>query len=144
MRALALLSGVASAGFAIGLVVGGVLTELLSWRWVLFVNVPFGLAAVVLAPRLVGEPDRVRGRLDVPGAVMATAAVAALVYGFIDAAAVGWSDPRVVVALVAGVSCSPCSWRGNDGPLNRCCHCDCSRYASVPSASPCSSSLRRR
>src|ERR1700704_2890994 len=58
IRALALLSGVASGGFAIGLIMGGVLTELTSWRWVLFINVPFGLAAVILAPRFVREPER--------------------------------------------------------------------------------------
>ncbi|MBX6357913.1 MAG: MFS transporter, partial [Micromonosporaceae bacterium] len=55
LRALAVFSGVASGGFAIGLIVGGILTEVASWRWVLFINVPFGLAAAVLAPRFVRE-----------------------------------------------------------------------------------------
>jgi hypothetical protein len=70
LRALALLSGVASGGFAIGLTVGGLLTDLGSWRWVLFVNVPFGLAAVVLAPRYVREPQRHPARLDLPAAAV--------------------------------------------------------------------------
>ena len=103
IRALALLSGVASGGFAIGLIVGGLLTEWASWRWVLFINVPFGLAAVVLAPRYVREPLRHPARLDLPGAVTATGGVTALVYAFIRAATVGWSDPRTIVVLATGV-----------------------------------------
>jgi EmrB/QacA subfamily drug resistance transporter len=103
VRALALMSGVASAGFAIGLIVGGLLTELASWRWVLFINVPFGAAAVLLAPRYVQEPQRHPARLDLPGAVTGTAAVASLVYALIRAAAVGWSDRVTVVTLAAGI-----------------------------------------
>jgi EmrB/QacA subfamily drug resistance transporter len=110
LRALAVLSGVAGGGFAIGLIVGGILTELASWRWVLFINVPFGLAAMLLAPRFVPEaPGAVAGsppearRLDLPGAVAATAAVASLVYAFIEAAANGWSHAPTMVALTAGV-----------------------------------------
>ncbi|MFB9236059.1 MFS transporter [Plantactinospora siamensis] len=103
LRALALLSGVASAGFAIGLIVGGLLTELASWRWVLFINVPFGVAAVLLAPRFVREPARHPGRLDLPGAVTASAGVAALVYSFITAAGEGWSNPTAQLALGAGL-----------------------------------------
>jgi EmrB/QacA subfamily drug resistance transporter len=104
IRALALLSGVASGGFAIGLIVGGLLTEVASWRWVLFINVPFGLAAVLLAPRYVREPRRHPARLDLPGAVTASAGVALLVYGFIRAATVGWSDRQTLVTLVAGAA----------------------------------------
>jgi EmrB/QacA subfamily drug resistance transporter len=103
IRALALLSGVASGGLAIGLIVGGLLTESLSWRWVLFINVPVGVAAIVLARRYVREPQRHPARLDVPGAVTATAGMAALVYGLIHAAAVGWSDRQTLVALGAGL-----------------------------------------
>jgi EmrB/QacA subfamily drug resistance transporter len=103
IRALALLSGVASGGFAIGLIVGGLLTEWVSWRWVLFINVPFGLAAMVLARRYVHEPQRHPARPDVPGAVTATAGVAALVYGLIHAAAVGWSDRLTLGALGTGL-----------------------------------------
>jgi EmrB/QacA subfamily drug resistance transporter len=107
IRALALLSGVASAGFAIGLIVGGLLTELGSWRWVLLINVPFGVATVALATRYVGEPPRHSGgvaRLDLPGALTATTGVAALVYAFIHAATNGWSNPQTMLALAAGVT----------------------------------------
>jgi EmrB/QacA subfamily drug resistance transporter len=102
VRALALLSGVASAGFAIGLIVGGLLTELASWRWVLFINVPFGVAAVLLAPGRIAEPERHRARLDFPGAITATAAVATIVYALTRAAANGWSDRLTVLLLAAG------------------------------------------
>jgi EmrB/QacA subfamily drug resistance transporter len=114
LRALALLSGVAGGGFAIGLIVGGILTEVASWRWVLFINVPFGLAATLLAPRFVreaqpggpigtGAPARRPARLDLPGAITATAGVASVVYAFIEAATHGWSQAPTVVALTAGV-----------------------------------------
>lgn len=103
IRALAVLSGIASAGFAIGLIVGGIVTEAASWRWVLFINVPFGVAAVVLAPRFVREPERHPGRLDIPGAIVATAGAASLVYAFIHAAASGWFQWQTVGALSAGI-----------------------------------------
>ena len=102
-KALAVFSGVASAGFAIGLIVGGLLTEWFSWRAVLLINLPFGLAILALAPRHIREPARHPARLDLPGALTATAGVAALVYGFIRVAEAGWSDARALAALAAGV-----------------------------------------
>jgi EmrB/QacA subfamily drug resistance transporter len=101
IRALAVFSGVASAGFAIGLIVGGLLTEWFSWRAVLMINIPFGLATLVLAPRFIAEPERHPARLDLPGALLGTAGTAALVYGFIQAAEQGWGTPTLV-PLVAG------------------------------------------
>jgi predicted MFS family arabinose efflux permease len=65
--------------------------------------VPFGAAIAVLASRFVPEPQRHEARLDLPGAVTATAGVAALVYGFIHAASSGWSDPTTLVALISGL-----------------------------------------
>lgn len=103
VRALALLSAVSGGGFAIGLLAGGVLTELASWRWVLFINVPFGLAAVLLAPRYVAEPPRHPGRPDVLGALLATSSVGLLVYSFIHAATHGWSPTSTWVPLAVGV-----------------------------------------
>src|SRR4051794_31253513 len=72
IRALALMSAVAGGGFAVGLIVGGLLTQVGSWRWVLFINVPFGVAALVLAPRFIREPARHPARLDLVGAATAT------------------------------------------------------------------------
>jgi EmrB/QacA subfamily drug resistance transporter len=102
VRALTLMSAVASGGFAVGLIAGGLLTQVGSWRWVLFINVPFGAVALVLTPRFVREPARHPARLDLAGAILATAGVAALVYGLLHAAAAGWSSSRTVVPLVAG------------------------------------------
>ncbi|WP_245672379.1 MFS transporter [Nocardia anaemiae] len=102
MRVLALFSGMSSAGFAIGLIVGGLLTEWLSWRSALFINVPFGLAVVVLALRYLPDAARQPARLDLPGAVTATGGVAALVYGFISAASHGWSDAGTDIWLAVG------------------------------------------
>jgi MFS family permease len=76
MRVLALFSGMSSAGFAIGLIVGGLLTEWLGWRSVLFINVPVGLAVAALATRYLPDSERQPARLDIPGAVTATAGVA--------------------------------------------------------------------
>src|SRR5215468_6617585 len=105
VRALALMSAVAGGGFAVGLMVGGTLTELTSWRSVLFINVPFGIAALLLAPRFVPEPARHPARVDVAGAVTATAGVAAAVYALLHAATAGWSNPTTLVPLTVGVLC---------------------------------------
>ncbi|WP_433627393.1 MFS transporter [Nocardia sp. CA-120079] len=102
MRVLALFSGMSSAGFAIGLIVGGLLTEWLTWRSALFINVPFGMAVVALALRYLPDGARQPARLDLPGAVTATGGVAALVYGFISAASHGWSDAGTDIWLAVG------------------------------------------
>ncbi|MFE3752737.1 MFS transporter [Nocardia tengchongensis] len=104
MRVLALFSGMSSAGFAIGLIVGGLLTEWLSWRSVLFINVPFGLVVVALAVRYLPAAHRKPAHLDLPGAITATSGVAALVYGFISAASRGWGAATTEISLVAGIA----------------------------------------
>jgi EmrB/QacA subfamily drug resistance transporter len=92
VRALALYSGVVTGGGSLGLVLGGLITQWLSWRWVLFINVPIGLAVVLATPLFVAETPRLPGRFDLGGAVTSTAGVAALVYGFIRTAGNGWGD----------------------------------------------------
>ena len=91
-RALAVYVGVVTGGSSLGLVLGGVITQWLSWRWVLFINVPIGLAVLAATPRFVAETPRQRGRFDLAGAITSTAGVALLVYGFIRAASAGWGD----------------------------------------------------
>ena len=81
----------------------GVITEWLSWRWVLFINVPIGLIALTAAPRFVSETPRQPGRFDVAGALTSTLGMAALVYAFIRAAASGWGDGLAAGAFVLAV-----------------------------------------
>ncbi|HEX8982141.1 MAG TPA: MFS transporter [Ktedonobacterales bacterium] len=91
-RALSVYSAVSSAGGSIGLVLGGALTAWASWRWVFFINVPIGLVVIALASRVIAEPRRNPGRLDIAGALTATLGMVSLVYGFIRAASQGWGD----------------------------------------------------
>lgn len=103
-RALGVFSTVAGLGLAVGLILGGVLTEFVSWRWVLFINVPIGIAVLVAAPVSVHEPERHPGRFDVSGAVVSTVALTSLVYGFIKAASGKWDDSLTIGGLVAGIA----------------------------------------
>ncbi|MEY9854902.1 EmrB/QacA subfamily drug resistance transporter [Catenulispora sp. GAS73] len=101
-RALSLFSAMSSASLAIGLILGGILTEYANWRWVFFVNVPIGLAIALLAPMFIDETERHPGRFDVLGAVLATTGVGGLVYGFIRASSNGWSDSQTIGACAVG------------------------------------------
>jgi len=100
-RAFGVFGAVAVAGGALGLLLGGVLTSWLSWRWVLFVNVPIGVLLASVAPLYINESERRPGRFDLGGALTSTAGMAALVYGFIRAAQEGWSDPGTIGSFVA-------------------------------------------
>ncbi|MFF3492372.1 MFS transporter [Streptomyces sp. NPDC002795] len=91
-RAFGVFASVSAGGGAVGLLAGGMLTDWLDWRWVLFVNVPIGVLIALLAPRYINESQRHPGRFDLPGAFTSTLGMAALVYGFIRAASEGWSD----------------------------------------------------
>jgi len=104
-RALGIWGAVAGAGGAAGVLLGGILTSGLSWRWVLFVNVPIGLLAAVLAPRTLGESRREEAgnSFDIPGAVTVTGGLALLVYAVVDAVNVGWGATRTIVCLAAAV-----------------------------------------
>ncbi|MGI8427738.1 MAG: MFS transporter [Solirubrobacteraceae bacterium] len=93
-RALGVWGAVAGAGGAAGVLLGGVLTDGLNWRWVLFVNVPIGVAAALLAPRLLVESrsEDKRRSFDAKGAVTVTAGLALLVYALVDAVNAGWTS----------------------------------------------------
>jgi EmrB/QacA subfamily drug resistance transporter len=99
--------GVAASGAgAVGLVAGGLLTSELSWRWVMFVNVPIGAALLLAsAMTLLPAPPRTVARppMDLPGAFTVTAGVSAVVYGISAAPAHGWTATSVLGALIAGV-----------------------------------------
>lgn len=112
-RAIGLYGSISSLGFVSGQVFGGVLIEWTNWRSVFLVNVPFGIATALLAPRVVGR-DRAAGarapgtsparRLDVRGAVLITAAVSLAVFAISQVGARGWTSPLVLGALVVAVA----------------------------------------
>src|SRR5882757_4057298 len=97
-RALGIWGAVAGAGGAAGVLLGGILTSGLSWRWVLFVNVPIGLAAAALAPRVLAESRAEGGAktFDLPGAVTVTAGLSLLVYAIVDAVNAGWGSTATI------------------------------------------------
>src|ERR1022692_4645882 len=107
-RAMGVYAAMSIGGAAVGLIAGGLLTTYLSWRWVLFVNVPIGIAVALTAPRVLTESPRRRGRFDLPGAITSTLGLAALVYGLTSAATSQngvshWGDTKVIIALTAAV-----------------------------------------
>ena len=103
-RALGIYSAVLMGGASLGLVLGGVITEWASWRWVLFVNVPVGAAVIAVTPLFISESPRQSGRFDLAGAVTSTAGMTALVYGFIRAASSGWTAAPTLAAFGAAVA----------------------------------------
>jgi EmrB/QacA subfamily drug resistance transporter len=105
-KALGAWSATAASGAAVGVLAGGVLTDVLDWRWVLFVNVPIG-AALLVASSLALVESRAEGarrHLDIPGAVTVTAGLAVLVYGIVSTNVHPWGSPRTIVTLVVGAA----------------------------------------
>jgi EmrB/QacA subfamily drug resistance transporter len=100
-RALGIFTAVMMGGASLGLVLGGIITEWASWRWVLFVNVPVGIAVLLAAPRVLPESPRQPGRFDLVGALTSTAGMSSLVYAFLRAASSGWTDWLTVTAFGA-------------------------------------------
>ena len=107
-RALGVYAGMSGAGGAVGLLLGGILTSYVSWRWVFFVNVPIGIMVVSLAPFALATTKRIKLRLDVPGVITSSAGLALLVYGLTHAAAgqdgvSHWGSPVTIGALAGAV-----------------------------------------
>ena len=102
-RAVAYYGAVAGGGGSVGLILGGILTSWLSWRWGLFINVPIGLALVLAAPRYLPETPRRTGRFDLGGAAASTLGMTAIVYGIVRSATSGWTDTLTLVSLAAGL-----------------------------------------
>jgi len=100
-RALGIWGAVAGAGGAAGVLLGGILTSGLSWRWVLFVNVPIGLIAAALAPRTLVESRSEDGAttFDLPGAITVTAGLSLLVYAVVDTVNLGWGSTTTLLRL---------------------------------------------
>jgi EmrB/QacA subfamily drug resistance transporter len=103
-KAFGIFGAIAGSGAAVGLLLGGVLTEYLSWRWCLYVNLAFaGVAATGAFSLLVNTAHPDKPRLDLPGTLTASAGLFALVYGFSHAAEASWGDATTVGFLAAGV-----------------------------------------
>src|ERR1700686_2783331 len=103
-RALGVYSGVSAGGGAIGLLMGGIITNYFSWRWIMFVNVPIGLLLAFAAPRVLPISKGTPGRLDLPGAITVTAGVSLLVYGLARVATHEWSDGVTRATLAIAVA----------------------------------------
>jgi EmrB/QacA subfamily drug resistance transporter len=98
-RAIGLYTAVSMGGASLGLVLGGLITQWVSWRWVLFINVPIGAAVVLAAPLFLSESRRQQGRFDMAGALTSTVGMVSLVYAFIRAASSGWGDIQTLGAF---------------------------------------------
>ena len=103
-RAMAAYGALAGIATSIGMIIGGILTQTLSWRVGFLLNVPIGLAAILAAPRFLPETARHPGRLDVAGAMSSTLGVSALVFGIVHSADAGWTDQVTLIALAAGLA----------------------------------------
>jgi EmrB/QacA subfamily drug resistance transporter len=103
-KAFGVFGAIAGAGGAVGLLLGGALTEYLSWRWCLYVNLLFAAVAFVGgALLLTRQPSQIKPKLDVPGVILVSGALFCLVYGFANAATHGWATPSTYGFLAAGV-----------------------------------------
>ncbi len=105
-RALGIWGAMGGAGGAAGVLLGGLLTDLLSWQWVLFINVPIGLAVAALSPRFVAEGrDRSRARVyDAAGAVTVTAGLVAVVFAIVRTDVNGWGSVQTLGVLAVGLA----------------------------------------
>jgi len=104
-KAFGVYGAIAAAGGAVGLLLGGALTEYLSWRWTMYINLVFaGLAFVGAALLLERRPSPVKPKLDIPGVVLVSGGLFCLVYGFSNAATHNWHTPSTYGFLIAGVA----------------------------------------
>ncbi|MFF5336857.1 MFS transporter [Streptomyces sp. NPDC013181] len=102
-KAFGIYGAIAGGGGAVGLILGGLLTQTLNWRWTFFVNIPFAIVAAAGAYFVIREPagSRNRSPLDIPGVVLSALGLVSLVYGFTRAESAGWSDALTVGSFVA-------------------------------------------
>ena len=131
-RALGVWSAVASAGASAGALLGGILTDFLTWRWILFVNVPVGVVALLAARRYLPESraDLLHRHLDVAGAVTVTGGLVALVYAIVRTESYSWGSPGGP-ASPRGGRCAPRILCGDPDAVLSCAH-SCRCASSVP------------
>ncbi|MEX1656933.1 MFS transporter [Streptomyces pseudovenezuelae] len=105
-KALGIWGGLSAVAGSLGSLVGGGMTDLVSWRWVFFINIPIAVIALIMVPRVMAENRMARDgrRLDLVGAAAATAGLGAVVYGLLQAADHAWGSGRVLLPLLAGIS----------------------------------------
>jgi len=104
-KALGIWAMLGGIGFAVGAILGGVLTAGPGWSWVFFINVPVGLSLLVLLPRLLpASPTHGDRRIDVPGAVLVTTATGSLIYGLVKAGDAGWGSTTTLVSLIGSAA----------------------------------------
>lgn len=99
LRAMSWYIIASSAGSAVGLIAGGILTVTLGWRWVMLVNVPIGILVIVGTVAFTRESPSIAGRIDIAGATLSALAMTGLVFGLTRSSETGWSDPSVLAAL---------------------------------------------
>src|SRR3954447_14106966 len=104
LRALALFGAVSSGGMSLGLLLGGAVTDLGSWRWTLFINVPIGLAILSLTRRFLDETPRRPGRFDFVGALSATGGAVTLVWTLISVPEHGWTSARTILGFMVAAA----------------------------------------
>jgi EmrB/QacA subfamily drug resistance transporter len=102
-RAMGVYAAMSGGGGAVGLLLGGILTDYVSWRWIFFVNVPIAALVLFLAPRALNESQTAPGKLDVPGALTATGGMLSLVYGVSNASNHSWTTLSTIVPLALAV-----------------------------------------
>lgn len=104
-KAFGIFGAIATAGGALGLLLGGVLTQYLNWRWSMLVNIPIAVIGIIGAITVVHDipTEGKRTRLDIPGAILATLGLVALVFGFAEAESRGWDSVLTITMLIASV-----------------------------------------
>src|SRR5207248_10077430 len=102
--ALGVWSGVSGIGVALGPLVGGALTQVASWHWIFWVNVPIGIALIPLAAARLTESRGEVKHLDLSGLALASSGLFGIVYGLVRSQSLGWSSPTVVIGLAGGTA----------------------------------------
>ncbi len=103
-KAMGVYAAMSGAGSAFGLLMGGILTDIASWRWVLFVNVPIGALVLAVAPFVLSESESRSGKMDIPGALSVSGGMTLLVYGLSHAASTSWTSKGTLIPLILSVA----------------------------------------